>query len=461
MKSLRAVRLFLLALVVFLAASPLYAIDPVTLRNQLLALPNVTAVTQVTSPAPPAGTYFYRISFRQPVDHNNPLGPTFTQRVTLLHRDETKPVVLVTDGYSTSSNPTQQELTFYLQSNQVRVEHRFFVASTPNPADWSKLDIWQSASDLHAISQSLKGIYSAGWVSTGASKSGMTATYYRYYFPDDVKATVPYVAPSSHGTSDARYVTFLNNVGPADCRTALRNFQKAALQKRDQIVPLIPDYDSYDVFGKDRALEFAVLELPFAFWQYGDQTLCPLVPAPTASPQELLDFIDMIIGMVFYGDSTLDFYKAYFYQSATQLGGPKYDERSVRTLLRYPGEDIPELYPPLGVPKTFDPNIMPKVEQWVRAKGKHFVFIYGANDPWSTGPFDVKPANDSYRYFVYGDGGNHGASLTRLSQAERDFILAKLNTWLGVPMPLQNAARAATRSKPEFDEPTRQELFLR
>lgn len=462
MKPLSAVRRILFACLVFLVALPAFATDPVTLRDQLLALPGVTSVTQVTSPAPPAGTYFFRISFTQPVDHNNPAGPTFQQRVTLLHRDEAKPTVLITDGYSTSNNPTQGELTYYLQSNQVRVEHRFFVSSTPNPADWSKLDIWQSASDLHAITQSLKGIYTAGWVSTGASKSGMTSTYYRYYFPNDVVATVPYVAPSSHGTSDPRYVTFLGNVGPADCRLALRNFQKAALQKREAILPLIPDSDGYTVLGKDRALEFAVLELPFAFWQYGDQTLCPYVPAPTATAQELLDFIDWIIGVAFYADPTLDFYKSYFYQSATQLGGPKYDERNLRALLRYPGQDIPENYPPLGVPKTFDASMMTKVEQWVRSKGKRFVFIYGANDPWSTGPFDVKPANDSYRYFVYGDPGNHGANLTKLSQAERDFVLAKLNTWLGVPVPLQNAARAATLGKtPQFDEPTREELFLR
>ena len=39
------------------------------------------------------------VMIEQPVDHRNPEGPSFTQRLYISHVDLTKPVVLVTAGY--------------------------------------------------------------------------------------------------------------------------------------------------------------------------------------------------------------------------------------------------------------------------------------------------------------------------------------------------------------------------
>ena len=273
-----------LALLCFAGCSgTAFATDPAVLKAQLEALPGVVQVTQASSPI--ADTLFFRIDFSQPVDHADPSGPSFNQRMTLLHRGESLPMVLVTEGYGTPQSLRQSELAYYLQANQLRVEHRFFVPSSPDPQDWSKLDIAQAAADHHAITQSLKTIYAAKWVATGASKSGMASIYFRYFYPDDVAATVPYVAPSSHGVYDGRYVQFLSRVGPADCRARLRSFQELALSRRSSLVDSIPDYD-YGYLGKDRAFEFMVLELPFAFWQYQSVALCPAIPVaelPTAS----------------------------------------------------------------------------------------------------------------------------------------------------------------------------------
>src|SRR5688572_20803003 len=306
MKPFHHVRSILLALFLATSATPAVAsTDPAVLLAQIRALPGVSSAVQATSSIP--GTLFYRVTFTQPLDHHAPSGPTFEQRVTLLHRDEAAPVVLVTNGYATSLAASQAELTHYLAANQLRVEHRFFAGSDPVPRDWSKLDIAQSAADLHAITQAFKALYTGGWVATGASKSGMTSTYYNYYYPGDMDATVPYVAPSSHGTSDPRYVTFLSQVGPGDCRTKLKTFQVAALQQRDAILPLVPEGD-HNMLGKDRALEFAVLELPFTFWQYLDQTSCSQIPPGSATPTELLDFINAVVGIEFFNDATLAYY---------------------------------------------------------------------------------------------------------------------------------------------------------
>jgi len=446
-----------LALLCFAGCSgTAFATDPAVLKAQLEALPGVVQVTQASTPI--ADTLFFRIDFSQPVDHADPSGPSFNQRMTLLHRGESLPMVLVTEGYGTPQNLRQSELAYYLQANQLRVEHRFFVPSSPDPQDWSKLDIAQAAADHHAITQSLKTIYAAKWVATGASKSGMASIYFRYFYPDDVAATVPYVAPSSHGVYDGRYVQFLSRVGPADCRARLRSFQELALSRRSSLVDSIPDYD-YGYLGKDRAFEFMVLELPFAFWQYQSVALCPAIPVAGASDSELLDFIDAIVGLSFYANDTLEYYSPYFYQSATQLGGPRYDDRGLTGLL-YPRQDVPANYPPY-VSKTFDSGAMPDIEEWMRTMGQRVLLIYGENDPWSTGAFEVRARNDAHRLYVRGEGGNHGASIARMSDSDRDFALAKLQEWLGLtPLAKQAIAPARARDLHGIDEPTREELFL-
>ncbi len=438
--------------------APAHATDPAVLLAQLQALPGVDSVVPAASSIP--DTQFFQITFVQPVDHDNPGAGSFLQRATLLHRDESLPMVLVTEGYATSMTLRQSELAYYLQANQLRIEHRFFLPSGPDPLEWSLLDIEQAADDHHSIVKSFKLLYDAKWVSTGASKSGMASIYFRYFYPNDVDATVPYVAPSSHRTSDPRYVRFLSLVGPADCRARMTQFQQRALVRRDSLLAMIPD-DGYEVIGLDRALEFAILETPFAFWQYQDETACAGIPDALASDEELLDFIDAVVGVSFYSDSVLDYYAPYFYQSATQLGAPRIDENNLDHLLRYPGQDIPQNYPPINVPKIFDLSAMLRIEGWVRWSGQRFIFIYGENDPWSTNAFRVTQANDSHRVFVRGLEGNHGANITTLSEADRELVLTKLAKWLDVSPPVGGFAALRAADPHGFDKPTRGELFLK
>ncbi|MBK6427599.1 MAG: hypothetical protein IPF82_15770 [Blastocatellia bacterium] len=149
----------------------------------------------------------------------------------------------------------QFELTALLQANQVHVEHRYFLPSRPDPVSWPFLNIAQSAADHHAIVTAFRPLYTAKWVSSGASKGGMASVYHRFYYPDDVDATVAYVAPSSHGTQDPRYVAFVASLGSTKCRNRLLKFQRRALKKREKLVRFMDD-PSYDILGKDQAIEF-------------------------------------------------------------------------------------------------------------------------------------------------------------------------------------------------------------
>jgi hypothetical protein len=130
------------------------------------------------------------------------------------------------------------EPTFLLGANQLLVEHRFFGPSTPQPATWEHLSVEQAAADHHRIVEAFKPLYSGRWVSTGASKGGMTSLYHRALYPEDVDATVAYVAPNSYGPEDPRYIQFLDRVGDADCRAKLDALQRDVLGRREELVPL-------------------------------------------------------------------------------------------------------------------------------------------------------------------------------------------------------------------------------
>jgi hypothetical protein len=426
--------------------------------DRIRGVAGVVSVEEAGSSVP--GTRFFRAEFEQPVDHANPTGPTFRQRLTILHRDVNAPTVLEINGYYVNPNPVQYELTALFQANQIHVEHRYFAPSRPDPVDWQFLNIAESAADHHEIVHALKTIYTAKWVSTGASKGGMASVYFRYFYPDDVDATVPYVAPSSHGTQDPRYVAFVAGLGTAKCQRKLVAFQRRALKKRAKLMRYMRDA-SYDVLGKDRALEFAILEMPFIFWQYNDANLCDEIPGAGASAREIYDFLDRVVSVQSYGDGFLTAFEPYFYQSATQLGGPAVGEVGLEDLLHYPGQDAPDILPPLGVPKAFDASVMPLVERFVLDDAERMLFVYGANDPWSTNAFGVSAENDSYRLFVTGLAGNHGSQILELPDADRDFALGKIGEWLDAPRARASAAQLSSDPRYRIDRPTRQELFLR
>jgi len=421
--------------------------------DRIRALPGVTSVVESTSSVP--DTRFFVIQFQQPLDHNNPNGAKFQQRLTLLHRSETLPMVLALNGYFISTNAvSHSELSAYVSSNELQIEHRFFAPSIPKPVKWQFLTIEQSAADDHGVVESFKKIYSAKWVSTGVSKGGMTTVYYRYFYPDDVDASVPYVAPSSHGVSDPRYIRFVNSHGTAECRDSLRSFQNAALKRRNELLPLMKG--TFNILGKDRSLEFSILELPFIFLQYYNGQYCTLIPQPNASAEELAKFLNNVGSLGGFEDPELRKFGPYFFQAATQLGAPANDEANFGPLLKYSGQDVPAIFPPLGVTKDFDPSVMPAVEQWVLTSGKRFIFIYGYNDPWSAGAFKINPQNDSYRFFVTGLNGNHGSTIWELVPNNRAKVLKKLADWLQSP-----GIASRVNFRPQYQRPSREELFLK
>ncbi|HEX7309436.1 S28 family serine protease [Lentzea sp.] len=403
-------------------------------KDRIAALPGVRIISEGTSGT--ARTFV--LGFQQPADHRRPRGARFEQRLSLLHKAESKPMVLHTSGYQLSG-ASASEPARLVDGNQISVEQRFFAPSRPSPADWDDMTIWQAANDHHRIVTAFKKIYGARWLSTGASKGGMTSVYHRRFFPHDVDATIAYVAPNDVVNDRDVYGEFISKIGtdPA-CNRRLEGVQRQVLQNRDVVVQRLEAKGyTYRQFGSaHRALEVLVLDLPFTFWQYGTQEQCALVPGDGASVDALWTFVDQTVGWDFYTDAGVAPFDTYYYQAGTQLGWPAADESAVRDLLRYPGSSVPRTMVPASIEfPRFDRHAMADIDRWVRHQGSRLLFVYGQNDPWSAEPFRLgRGTRDSLSFVV--PNGNHGSNIARLPEKERAAATAAVLRWADVSAPV-------------------------
>ncbi len=401
-----------------------------------LTLEEVRSNPDGGSPVVPAGYRRFELTVDQPADHEDALSAHFAQRLSLLHVSETAPMVLASSGYGLRRNVT--EITRAFKSNQLQVEHRFFTPSSPAPPTWKDLTIKQSAADYHRIVTLLKTIYGAHWVNTGVSKGGMTSAYHRRFYPLDLDGTVAYVAPLSYGTADPRYTSFLATVGGepyADCRSKLLGLQKAVLNRRVEVLEKMEG--TYDQLGgKAVALEHAVLEMPFAFWQYtdpGDPDFgCSKIPDESAPIDTLFGFFRVVTQLESYGGADFDAYTPYYYQAATQLGAPAGSDDGIVDLLSYRSTYKPASYAPKNVPTVFDAAAIVDVQTWVKTKGVSLMFVYGEDDPWTAGKFEIGAAKDSMLFVA--PGANHGANLRVLAPSDRARAVETLTRWMNAPL---------------------------
>ncbi len=419
------------------------------LEGRLRCIPNLQ-FTQSTA-TPPSGYTQYELTIRQPVDHDQPDGGTFGQRLHLLHRSFAAPLVLTTTGYDLGRG--RSELTRSFEANQLSYEHRYFVDSRPVPTDWSKLTIRQAAADAHRLAMIFRWLYPGPWIGTGVSKGGMTSVYHRRFHPCDVDATVAYVAPVSQGPADPAYNDFLEQVGGApwmNCRVLLADLQKRLLTKRDQLTPLIAG-DYTRIGGVDKAFELAVIELNFAFWQYTAPSDvkygCSAIPLGGSTDAQLLDFLEHHSPVQSLGGTgLLEEFEPYYYQAATQLGAPAPFEAHLSGLLRFPGANVAATFAPPGVPIPFDAQAMADVNQWMAAAGDRVMLVYGELDPWSTRSFDFG-ARDGLKLLML--GGNHSARLGLLPMTQKKTATHTLERWLGISIVFAPFLRPAPLDEPE------------
>ena len=119
---------------------------------------------------------------------------------------------------------------------------------------------------------------------------------------------MPYVAPSTQGLEDQRIYTFLDTVGSLACRNAIKDVQIRLFQERENILPLLKWYArgaklTFNYLQFEEAFEYAVLEYPFSFWQWGAS--CEEIPGIEAPIETVLSHFLKVSGLEFFSDASM------------------------------------------------------------------------------------------------------------------------------------------------------------
>lgn len=376
----------------------------------------------------------YVVWFRMPLDHNNPNSPTFPLKAYYSHKDFKRPMVVVIDGY-TMYTSRANELSRVLDANQITIEHRFFDKSRPKDSiPWSYLNVRQAADDQHQIIEAFKPFYKGKWVSTGISKSGQATIFHRRYYPNDVDASVPYVAPLNFSNEDPRVYDFLSKVGTDECRKKIRDFQIQLFEKKKEIFPMFEELAKKNKWnfkmGLDRAYDLSVLEYSFAFWQWGSS--CETIPLKDSPAQILFLHWKMINPFTFFNEEDIEKTRPFFYQAMTEIGMYGYQVEPFKKYLK----DTANITFTFAMPKDHYPKYnyqtMKDIDSWIKESGNNILYLYGQNDAWSSTAVD--PGTKTNAVKLYNPGGSHRTRIKSYPPEMQDSIYTVLEKWLNVDL---------------------------
>lgn len=399
-----------------------------SVRARFETLPGIDSVCDLVSAEYPE-KYVMRI--RQEVDPLGHHAGSFEQRIVVCHVGWDRPTVMVTDGYDCDFSLKEHytdEVAQILGANIVAVQYRYFKESTPHPTQWRYLTMENACHDLHHIRETLGRLYKGSWAATGISKGGQTALSYRVWYPGDVKLTVPYVAPLCKSDEDHRLADFIQNeVAIPESRAAVRNFQVVALQRREALMPAFSQYCKAHGYTfripMNEVYDYCVLELAFAFWQWGMPVLDLSTQAANDSTvlHTLTDYVDP--GYFSLQSS----YQPFIMQACTDLGYYSYDIRpfkpwiSLKTTRRYMERVmLPEGNDTLRYTKA----LYRRTLRFLRHNDPQMVFIYGEIDPWSSIGIRRMPLLAHKKHIrVYTlSGGSHKTRIANFPRQTREEI---------------------------------------
>jgi len=433
-KTLFIPKIFLALLLTFCLAHVQAQTEELAVDSALAKLPDVKVISKFVSYSP--YRLEYQLAVKQPIDHTNPSIGYFYQQVHLIHRGFNKPMVMETEGYG--GRNSGNEIEKMLHCNDLNIEFRYFNKSKPDSLLWQYLTFEQATADLHHINQLFHQLYSNKWISTGISRGGETTLIYRYFYPDDVTASVPYVAPMPNDIEDKRVYTFQDTAGGAETVKKIKHFQLFLLQHEAQALQKVPVWETklhYTTVGSmGAAFEYAILEFPFAFWQITEYTGKDI---PTGD--NLDDYIALLMGTFeneeianFSDENAVDGYLPHAYMTY-QMGYYKYRLAPFKGYLHYlSGENPTAAFLPASVPrKAYDPGFELKVTTWLANKGNNILYIYGGRDTWSACKM-VYGNQVNAKTFIVPGANHYMARVKHMSpQMQQDFA-ASLESMTGL-----------------------------
>jgi hypothetical protein len=296
----------------------------------------------------------------------------------------------------------------------------------PDSIPWEYLTIEQATADLHAIRELFKNLYKGKWVSTGISKGGETTIYYKFFYPQDVALSVPYVAPLDNSLEDKRIYHFFDTIGTAECRNKIFQLQLFLLQHENEALEKLKWYSKgaglhFDYTGSiGKSFEYAVLEYSFAFWQYNGN--CDSVP----DNRSLDDYIGSLLensNIYSFADEGIKLFEAHYYQAVTQSGYYGYNIDPFRKYLHYFTENPSSALPPKSAPiRPFDSTLNQNVQKWLAENGNNILYIYGGTDTWTAAGIIVSDKVNSKRFVI--PNTNHATARIKNmnDEMQREFV---------------------------------------
>ena len=404
------------------------------LESRLFDLPDISFKKIAT---PEGYEAAYQLKVKQPIDHNDLSKGYFYQRVFLSHLSYDAPMSIITNGYGRPTNRIT-EVAKLTGSNQLQVEHRYFLESSPDTLDYDYLNFEQATADLHHINVLFKNLYQGKWISSGISKGGTTTIFYRYFYPEDVDVSIPYVAPVNHGAEDKRIYDFLDKVGTKECRKDIYEYQIKMLQEADLMKSYLKWFAKgqglqFNYLNMDQAYEYAILEYPFSFWQWGSD--CNNIPDPNADTDTLIQHFVDVVGLEFYADRSMESFASHYFQSAEEMGYYGFEIEEFKGLIKHLDTDSnpSAIFTPDKIDVTFDGTLTNKVYNWTQTTDESFIYINGALDTWSATAVPAVNKSQSLWYFMK-DKSHGDARIKNMTNKNKTQLTNRLSKWLDKPL---------------------------
>jgi hypothetical protein len=260
--------------------------------------------------------------------------------------------------------------------------------------------------------------------------------YYKYFYPDDVAVSFPYVGPLNFSVDDPRVNPFIQNIGSKDCRDKIRDFQIEVLKKKVALMPAFSklaiknNYHFEYVGGAEAAFEYSVLEYPFAFWQWGFIP-CEEIPDENSADSTLLKHFLSVSPMDYFADEGIRQFWPFFYQALTEIGYYGYDTTGMGQYFEAINGLTFSFCAPQGTHPKFDKKKMKKVDKFLKCKGNNMIYLYGEYDPWSSTAFEPENGKTNALKVVKACG-SHTTRILNLPDNQRIQVLDSLGKWLNV-----------------------------
>jgi len=179
----------------------------------------------------------------------------------------------------------------------------------------------------------------------------------------------------------------------------------------------------------DQAFEYAVLEYPFSFWQWGSD--CQKIPSKTAELDTLIQHFVDVVGLEFYSDKSMEAFGSHYYQSGTEMGYYGFEIDEYKHLIKHldKNENPTAIFMPEGTKIDFDATLTNKVFKWTQNNSEEFIYINGALDTWSATAVPEKKGSESLWFFM-ADKHHANARINNLEEDNKNKLISKLNKWL-------------------------------